>query len=151
MHDWSFIKSNVERETHTRGWGHSVLKWVTMCVRKSEWKVTFSECVEWITQLGYLNRQICEKGYIFKNTLKESCRKRCFTQSVTQKGVWFSTYRDHSDSVFFSEVPPDAHAYPRKVWVRPLPEKEREREKVRERERERERERVRWLGPVYCN
>ena len=100
------------------GGGGEIGTWMGKHVRpKSEWKGTFFGA-EW-AQLGYQNRQKCEKGYTFYKNLEWNGTKRGVFHGMSLKqGYNFSTLGPLNWGVF-SEVP-DAYAYPRKVSV-PLP------------------------------
>ena len=91
---WLYVSTNNNMLSPWRvlPGGYSELEWISMCVRKSEWKVIIfgAGWVTQITQLGYLNRQTFENVNIFsQKSLKERARKGVF-HSHSKRGMMFS-------------------------------------------------------------
>ena len=95
------------------GVGHSVLEWVSMCVRKSEWKGAVFGAVS----IRVSKSAKCDKGHIFhKKILNKMMPERVFFTVWHSKRGRIFQLRAHSDRIL--EVL-DAHVYPRNGWVAP--------------------------------
>ena len=84
------------------GWGRTLRTSVGKHVRPEIWLKGYFFGADWvtqITQLGYLNRQTCDKGYIFTKLLNETVPERLFFTACHSKRGMILQRRDHPNSL----------------------------------------------------